>query len=177
MEFGITKPAPVAMATPVASDLSPDTPSIKVSSVPDGTSSDELHQAMITAGCRGGITDVYIPKGNRGFGFVRFTSMREAEMASQLNVRVNGSPVQLEIAVSERKPGKGKGAMCGLDAGKGCGYGPAAGCGGYGPAKGLFGPSFGKTGPFGGKAIGRESARKIDGQHSSLLSFLAVLMS
>lgn len=123
--------------------VSEDAPSLKVSSVPAGTSSDELHKAVLAAGCRGGITDVYVPKGDRGFGFVRFSSMREAEAASYLQVFVRGVPVGLEISVAQRKGPKEM-------AGQGFGADPFGfDFGGFGPGKGCAG---GKMGPFSGKA-------------------------
>merc|ERR1719491_1581279 len=162
---GGVRPAPAARESPMwapqafvgkgAPDdpgISQDAPSIKVSSVPPGTSSDELHKAVLAAGCRGAITDVYIPKGDRGFGFVRFSGMRDAEAAANLQVFLRGAPVELEISVSQRKgpkemAGQGFGGDAAFANG-GFGYGAEMAFGGYGPAKGF---GCGKMGPYGGK--------------------------
>merc|ERR1712039_477715 len=77
--------------------------SLKVSNVPRGATSDELHSAMLEAGCIGDITDVYIPKGDRGFGFVRFSDYNEAEVAAQLQVFLRGAAVGLELATEQPK--------------------------------------------------------------------------
>jgi len=143
-------------------DVKPDAPSLKVSNIPRGATSEELHQAFIDAGCTGGITDVYIPKGNRGFGFVRFESRSDTEFASRLKVHVRDIDVDLEIAVAPRKGGRdapgGRGPAFDMHEDRydfGCGYPPNGGygcglgmaCKGYGPAKG----GFGQMGPYGGK--------------------------
>jgi hypothetical protein len=133
-------------------NVSGDAPSLKVSGVPPGTSSDELHQAVTAAGCRGNITDVYIPKGDRGFGFVRFAGFHEAEAAVTLQVIVRGTPLSLEISVAPRK---GRKEMAGQEYGAdaaydgGYGFGPAMAFGGYGPPQGK-GKGYG-GGPYGGK--------------------------
>jgi len=84
-------------------NISPDAPSVKVSGIPPNTTSPELHKALLDAGCTGKVTDVYVPKGNRGFGFFRFASFTEAEEASRLQVWVRGVCLSLDIAVQERK--------------------------------------------------------------------------
>lgn len=138
-------------------DISADAPSLKVSGVPAGTTSEELHKAVVAAGCRGNITDVYIPKGDRGFGFVRFGGMREAEAELQLQVNVRGTPVELEISVAQRKGKREMAAQShgpemayGFPPNGGYGYGPPEMYGGYGPAKGGH-PGYGCGGPYGGK--------------------------
>jgi RNA recognition motif-containing protein len=142
-------------------DVSADAPSIKVSNLPRGATSDELHQAFKDAGCRGGITDVYVPKGNRGFGFVRFENRRDADAAADLKVWVHDAAVDLEVAVAPRKGSRdaagGRRHDDGYDfahppnGGYGCGYGMAGK--GYGPAmaKGVPAYGYGKMGPYGGK--------------------------
>lgn len=132
-------------------DVSADAPSIKVGNLPPGTSSDELHKAVLSAGCRGGITDVYIPKGDRGFGFVRFSNMRQAEDVARLQVYCRGSVLTMEISVGQRKPRR---EMAGQEYGMspyeseaahghpphgGYGYRQDMVHGGYGPANGGFG--------------------------------------
>merc|ERR1711972_868866 len=54
-------------------------------------------------GCTGQIIDIYIPKGNRGFGFARFQTAEMAEDAANLHVEVRRHPLALELAVAERK--------------------------------------------------------------------------
>lgn len=92
-----------AVAVPDNPDVSPNAPSVKVSGVPPGTSSEMIHAALISAGCASPITDVYVPKGDRGFAFVRFARQQEAEAATQLQAYLRGSPLGLEVAVQERR--------------------------------------------------------------------------
>lgn len=148
-------------------DVSADAPSLKVSNIPRGTTSEELHQAVVDAGCTGSITDVYIPKGNRGFGFVRFDSRQDTEAAARLKVFVKDSAVDLEVAVAPRKGGRDAAAGRGnafdfhdrQDFGYGFpqngGYGCGLGMKGFGPAKGkgmpAFGFGMGPMGPYGMK--------------------------
>mmetsp|Transcript_1267 Transcript_1267/g.3585 ORF Transcript_1267/g.3585 Transcript_1267/m.3585 type:complete len:795 (-) Transcript_1267:175-2559(-) len=84
-------------------NISPDAPSVKVSGLPPGTAAQELHKALLDAGCVGKVTDIYVPKGNRGFGFVRFALDTEAEDASRLEVWIRGAQLGMDIAVQERK--------------------------------------------------------------------------
>merc|ERR1711920_665734 len=103
--------------------------------------------------------------GNRGFGFVRFERMRDAESVERLKVYVHDKLVDLEIAVAPRKGGRdasaaGRGPA--FDDGYGCGY-PTNGvygcgygmvpCKGFGPAMGKGMPAYGvgKMGPYGVK--------------------------
>merc|ERR1719265_834807 len=138
-------------------DVSLDTPSVKVTGVPPGTGSDQLHQALLAAGCTGNITDVYIPKGDRGFGFVRFARQEDAERLLQLPVGIFGVPLSLEMAVSARKGKRDimpTASTVQPDVGM-YGHGPAT-FGGFGPAssfghgpgmtKGGFGPSMPRKG-------------------------------
>merc|ERR1711920_738799 len=94
--------------------------------------------------------------GNRGFGFVRFERMRDAESAERLKVYVHDKLVNLEIAVAPRKGGRdapaaGRGPA--FDDGYGRGYPPNGvyGCG-YGMAPKGFGPAMGKGMPAYGMA-------------------------
>jgi len=84
-------------------NTSPDAPSVKVSGMPAGASSQELHAALLEAGLGGKATDVYVPRGNRGFGFVRFATPHEAEAASRLQPWLRGARLSLELAVQERR--------------------------------------------------------------------------
>jgi len=95
-----------AHAVPDDPDANADAPSVKVSNLPPNTSSEELHEAFMQAGCRGQITDVYVPKGNRGFGFVRFARPHDVEQASTLEVNVRGCQLGIEVAVALRKSRK-----------------------------------------------------------------------
>lgn len=76
---------------------------MKVSAVPPGTTPEELRAALVQAGCGGRITDVYVPKGDRGFAFVRFNTVAEALETANLAATLRGAPLGLEIAVQERK--------------------------------------------------------------------------
>lgn len=78
-------------------------PSVKVSSVPPGVTAKELQGALIYAGCAGNITDVYVPQGNRGFAFIRFSTIQEASDCAQLSLYLHGSQLGLEMAVQERR--------------------------------------------------------------------------
>jgi len=88
---------------PFNPNVSPDAPSVKITGLPPGTSSEELHQALLDAGCQGEIIDVYVPKGNRHFGFVRFPEPSMAEDATFLHVSVRGVAVEMELAANDRK--------------------------------------------------------------------------
>jgi len=112
-------------------EVNADTPSVRVSRLTVGASSEELHAAFCEAGCSGRITDVYVPKGNRGYGFVRFSNLRDAEDAVGLSVYVRGHDVDLELAVANRKtkPAGGGYQALSLDRGGGRSYPP------YGPAR------------------------------------------
>jgi len=100
---GRATPALVHGSAPRDDNIRADAPSVKVSSLPRGTTSAELHDALMAAGCQGQIADVYVPKGDRGFGFVRFAEVFEAEEAALLSPVVRRTPVQLEVAVKDRK--------------------------------------------------------------------------
>jgi len=84
-------------------DINPNAPSVKASGVPPEVTAQELHRALLDAGCTGKVTDVYVPKGNRGFGFIRFATHSEAEDALTLSIRVRSSRLSLELAVQERR--------------------------------------------------------------------------
>jgi len=96
-------PGSTGGAAPRDSNVSADAPSVKVSNVPPGTTSDMLHQALVGAGCSGEIVDVYVPKGDRGFAFVRFRAPEEAHQAAQLVIWAGDQQLGMEVAVSQRK--------------------------------------------------------------------------
>jgi len=88
---------------PINPNVSPDAPSVKITGLPPGTTSEELHQALLEAGCTGHIIDVYVPKGERRFGFVRFPEQGMAADATFLNCLVRGQAVEMELASNDRK--------------------------------------------------------------------------
>lgn len=129
-----------------------DTPSVRVSRLTLGASSEELHAAFREAGCRGRVTDVYVPKGNRGYGFVRFSNMRDAQEASELPaVYVRGQAVELELAVASRKTKPTAGGFA-PPGGGGRGFPP------YGPARGVH-PGGEGGGRFASDGVGPYSVR------------------
>jgi hypothetical protein len=81
--------------------------SVKVSGVGRGIGSNDVRKVLEDAGYRD-ITDVYMPPG-REFGFVRFSNEEEAQRAvDQQGLVVRGKELGLEMAVSDKKLGKGK---------------------------------------------------------------------
>lgn len=92
-----------ADSVPIDPTVTKDAPSVKVSGLPSGATSEELHRALQEAGCKGRIVDVYIPKGDRGFGFARFDQEEEAADAAFLECHIRGATLVMEMSKNDRK--------------------------------------------------------------------------
>merc|ERR1719265_3052272 len=78
--------------------------SVWVGSLPSSVTSEELGEAFRSRGVDT-MTDVYIPKGAKGFAFVRFASRREVENAVDQcrGLMFGDTEVELKISESEKR--------------------------------------------------------------------------
>ncbi|CAK0863228.1 unnamed protein product [Prorocentrum cordatum] len=84
--------------------------SIWVGGLPEGTTSEELKEAVTTVGVTT-MADVYAPPG-KNFGFIRFGTQEEAEAASQLTANgltIRGQTVEARLSNTEKQKRAGGG--------------------------------------------------------------------
>merc|ERR1740121_1576986 len=82
--------------------------SIWVGALPQGTSSEELKEAVTSVGVNT-FSDVYAPQG-RNFGFIRFATQEDATAASQLTangLNIRGEVVEARLSDTEKQKTSG----------------------------------------------------------------------